>query len=124
MAVNYITSVKDARMDVVGAALNVSGGGLIQLQTAGTTPLVNINLDTVIGASVAGVLTCIGIDAPILGTATAAGTAALAVLKDGADVTIVTGLTVGLAAADVILNDLDLISGSQVTMNSGTITSG
>jgi hypothetical protein len=32
------------------------------------------------------------------------------------------GLTVGTSAADVLLNDVNLLVGSQVTINSGTIT--
>lgn len=109
-------------MDTVGAALNASGGGKIVLMTAGSVSLVTVNLETVIAAASGGILSVI-LTAK-LGTAVAAGTAALAKLTNGAAVDQATGLTVGTAASDVILNDVVLIIGSQVTLNSGTITSG
>lgn len=122
MAVNYITTLKNSRMDTVGTALNASGGGKIVLMTAGSVSLVTVNLETVIAAASGGILSVI-LTAK-LGTAVAAGTAALAKLTNGAAVDQATGLTVGTAASDVILNDVVLIIGSQVTLNSGTITSG
>lgn len=121
MAVNYSTTVKNARMDAVRSALNANGGGKIQLQTAGSAALVNVNLETVIPAASNGVLTVIS--TAKTGTATAAGTATQAVLTDGASTTVASGLTVGTSGADVILNDTALVIGSEVTLNSGTITS-
>jgi hypothetical protein len=108
-------------MDAVRSALNANGGGKIQLQTAGSAALVNVNLETVIPAASNGVLTVIS--TAKTGTATAAGTATQAVLTDGASTTVASGLTVGTSGADVILNDTALVIGSEVTLNSGTITS-
>jgi len=121
MSVNYVTTVKDARLEAVRAALNAGGGGHIQLQTGAAAALVNVLLETVIAAPSGGVLTVIGTAKQ--GTATGAGAASQAVLQDGSSANVATGLTVGTAAADVILNDVNLVIGSQVTLNSGTITS-
>jgi hypothetical protein len=81
---------------------------------------VNVPLDTVIPATSTKILTVIS--AAKQGTATAAGTATQAVLQDFANTNVATGLTVGTSGADVNLNDTALIIGSQVTLNSGTIT--
>ena len=80
----------------------------------------NVNLETVIGAPTAGVLTVIA--TAKTGTATGAGTATKAVLMDNASTVVADGLTVGTSGTDVILNDNVLAVSSQVTLNSGTIT--
>ena len=122
MAVNYTTTVKNARLEAVRAALNASGGGSIVITTSAPADLCEVPLETAIGPPNAGVLTIIATAKQ--GTATAAGTAALARLVDGAATSVATGLTVGTSAAfDVQLNDLAFVVGSQVTLNSGTITS-
>jgi hypothetical protein len=122
MAVNYTNAVKDARLEAVRTALNANGGGSIVITTSAPADLCEVPLETVIGAPVNGVLTIIA--TPKQGTATGAGTAALARLEDGAATAVATGLTVGTSASfDVQLNDLAFVVGSQVTLNSGTITS-
>jgi hypothetical protein len=88
--------------------------------TAGSVSLCTVNLETVIAGAANGVLTVIATAKQ--GTAVAAGAAALAKLTNGAAADVATGLTVGTAASDVILNDVNLVIGSQVTLNSGTIT--
>jgi hypothetical protein len=120
MAVNYTDTVAAARLEAVRTALNANGGGALILMTAGSADLVSVDLDTVIGAPAARVLTVIS--APSLGTAGAAGVATQARLVDGAGSTVASGLTVGTAASDVILNDTNIANGSLVTINSGTIT--
>jgi hypothetical protein len=120
MSVNYSATVAASRLEAVRTALNASGGGKIKLRNSSNTILVSVLLETSIGAPVGKVLTVIA--TAKAGTATAAGTAANAILTNGADVTVADGLTVGTAASDVILNDVALLIGSQVTLNSGTIT--
>jgi hypothetical protein len=121
MAVNYVTAVKNARLDAVAAAINTSGTGSLVLLTAGNAELVRVLVEATINPATGGVLTVIS--TPKQGTATAAGTATLAKIVNGADADVATGLTVGTTAGnDVQLNDNVLIIGSQVTINSGTIT--
>jgi hypothetical protein len=121
MAVNYTTAVANARLEAVRAALNAGGGGDIVLQTAGgAVDLCSVPLDASIGAPASKVLTVIS--APKQGSATVQGAAAAAKLVDGSGTTVASGLTVGTSGSDVNLNDVNLLVGSQVTLNSGTIT--
>lgn len=50
------------------------------------------------------------------------GTAAAATITDSDDNIIVSGLTVGLSAANVILDSLSITSGQTVTITAGTLT--
>lgn len=120
MSVNYSTAVANSRLDVVKAALNAGGGGGVILKTSGAAALVEVPLETVIGAPVNKVLTIIATAKQ--GTATAAGTANNADLVDGSGTVVASGLTVGLSGTDIILNDLAIANGSLVTINSGTLT--
>jgi hypothetical protein len=120
MSVNYSTTVATARLEAVRTALNAGGTGQLVLMTAASATLVTIPLDTSVGAPVGKVLTVIS--AAKQGSAVAAGTAALGKLTNQAGTTVADGLTVGTGSADVVLNDVALQNGSQVTINSGTIT--
>jgi hypothetical protein len=121
MAVNYSTTVANARLVAVQGALNAgTPPGLLTLMTAGSVALCNVNLENPVPAPVGKVLTVIS--SAKQGTATGAGTATLAKLTNAAAVTIADGLTVGTGGTDVVLNDTALQIGSQVTINSGTIT--
>ena len=55
-------------------------------------------------------------------SADATGTAAEAVIKDGGGVNVVTGLTVGTSASDIVLDSVNITSGQTVTLNSGSFT--
>jgi len=59
---------------------------------------------------------------PKSANASGTGTAAAARIKDGGGVNIVTGLTVGTSAADIILNSTSITTGQQASLSSGTIT--
>ena len=59
---------------------------------------------------------------PLTIAASASGTAALAELRNNAGTTIVSGLSVGTAATDVILGTTTITSGGTVTITAGTIT--
>jgi hypothetical protein len=67
-----------------------------------------------------GVITMAGV--PKSGTAGASGTAAAARIKDGGGNVIASGLTVGTAGADIILNSVTISSGQIVSLTAGTIT--
>jgi hypothetical protein len=57
-------------------------------------------------------------------SADASGTAAAARIRTGANVDVVTGLTVGTSLTDIILNSTTINSTQTVTINSATITHG
>ena len=123
MAVVYTNAVKIARMAAV-------------VTQAGTTAVLEIGT-----ASMASVLATISLGNPIAGAATGAGvltlsgfprsdtsadatgTAAAARIRTSSGGTdIITGLTVGLSAADVILDSLSITAGQTVTINSAVFT--
>ena len=122
MAVVYIATLKNTRLDAVTTALGATAeleiGDTGFAQVLATIPLAN----PVAPGAAAGVLT---FTMPQSDTnADNTGTAAEARITDGAASNIVTGLTVGLAAADVILDSLSITAGQTVTINSATITHG
>jgi predicted TIM-barrel enzyme len=56
--------------------------------------------------------------------ATATGTASKAEIRNNADAVIVSGLTVGTSATNIILNSTSITSGQNVAVTSGVITHG
>lgn len=123
MAVTYTNAVKIARMGAVTTA-------------AGATAVLEIGT-----ASMASILATITLGNPIAGAATGAGvltlsgfprsdtaadntgTAAAARIRTASGGTdIITGLTVGLSASDVILDSLSITAGQTVTINSAVFT--
>jgi hypothetical protein len=123
MAVTYPNAVKIARMAAV-------------VSQAGTTAVLEIGT-----ASMASILATITLNNPIAGAATGAGvltlsgfpksdtsadntgTAAAARIRTASGGTdIITGLTVGLSASDVILDNLSITAGQTVTINSAVLT--
>lgn len=120
MAVNYNATLKNTRMNDVLTAIDVSAPGTMEIGTSafGTT-LVTITLASPAGTVTGAVLT---LTVPKSGTAGASGTAALARIKDGAGTVVVSGLTVGTSATDIIITNTSIASGDTVTMTAGTIT--
>lgn len=122
MAVTYPTALKNDRLDLVTAAIGASGK--LEIGTTGmASVLATINLanPAAPGAS-GGVLT---FDMPQSdSSADNTGTAAEARIRTGADADVVTGLTVGTAATDIILNSTSITTGQQVSITSATITHG
>ena len=123
MAVVYPNAVKIARMNAVTTAAGSTA--VLEIGTAGmASVLATIALGNPIAgaASGAGVLTLSGF--PRSDTAAdATGTAAAARIRTAAGGTdIITGLTVGLSAADVVLDSVNITAGQTVTINSFTIT--
>ena len=125
MSVVYTNAVKVARMNAVVTAIGTSGK--LKLFTAGDVLLATFTLaataGTVAGAGVLTLSDANGGTAGILNTtAVAAGTATKASITTSADVDIITGLTVGTSAADLILDNNVLANGQSVTINSAVIT--
>ena len=122
MAVTYTTAVKNARLDAVTTAIGTTG--VLEIGTAGmSTVLATIALGNPAAAAASGaVLTLAGFprsDSSADNTGTAAA-ARIRTASGGTD--IITGLTVGLSAADIILDSLSITAGQQVTTNSASIT--
>ncbi|CAB4159087.1 hypothetical protein UFOVP703_57 [uncultured Caudovirales phage] len=123
MPVVYPNAVKIARMAAVVAQAGTTA--VLEIGTAGmASVLATINLGNPIAgaATGAGVLTLSGF--PRSDTAAdATGTAAAARIRTATGGTdIITGLTVGLSAADVILDSLSITAGQNVTINSAVFT--
>lgn len=124
MSVIYTTAVKNARLAAVVTAIGT--GGKLKLFTAADALLATFPLATTAGTANAGVLTfsdANGATAGILNTtATAGGTATKASISTSADVDIITGLTVGTSATDMIMDNNVLALNQAATVNSATIT--
>lgn len=123
MAVTYTTAVKNARMTAVRDQIDLgSGPGVLQIGTAGmATVLAEITLGDPSGTVSGAVLTLSGFPRSDT-SANATGTAAAARIRDSSGTDVITGLTVGTSAADIILDNTSINSGQTVTINSATIT--
>lgn len=120
MAVTYTTAVKNARLDAVTTQIGTSGKLEIGTSAMGSI-LATITLNaTAAAAASGGVLTFSGFPKTVAAGAT--GTAAAARIRTAANADIVTGLTVGTSASDIILDSTSITSGQNVTLNSATIT--
>jgi hypothetical protein len=121
MAVVYPTAVKNARLAAV--VTQIGGTGVLEIGTTGmATILATIALDATAGTAASGVLTFSGF--PKSDTAAdATGTAAAARIRTATGGTdIVTGLTVGLSASDIILDSVSITTGQTVTITAASIT--
>lgn len=123
MAVNYDTTTKNDRLNVVRNRIDSGvGAGFIEICSASfAAVLATIALaDPCAPDASGGVLT---FTMPRSDTsADATGTAAVARIKESAGTTIVNNLTVGTSGTDIILNSTSITAGQQVTINSATIT--
>jgi len=135
MAVTYSSTVKDDRMQQVidrtigktpAAATGSATAGSLVIGTSAlsgaTGVLATIGLTTTAFTLSGGVLTLHGL--PLSAVASAAGTAAKAEIRNNAGTVIVSGLTVGTSAADIIVGTTTFSSGLTVTVTAGTITHG
>jgi hypothetical protein len=123
MPVIYAPAVKTARMAAVRDQIDAgSGPGVLQIGSAGmASVLVEITLDDPCGTVTAGVLTLSNFPRSDT-SANATGTAAAARIRDSSGNDMITGLTVGLSAADVILDSLSITAGQTVTINTAAFT--
>lgn len=118
MAVNYNVAVKTARMT---ATRDYFANGAIELLSGATVVASHgLELD---GGDVAGDVWTLVLDAATVAAA-AAGTVDGARVVNAAAAAHLTGLTVGVAGsgADVILDNLVVAEGQNITINSATIT--
>jgi hypothetical protein len=135
MAVNYSGTLKTNRMQLVAdliasktiASPISTGAGSAGSLVIGTSSLAGATgvLATIPlqnpAATVSGsVMTISGV--PLTANASAGGTAALAELRNNAGTAIVSGLTVGTSASDVIVTTVTVVNTQPVTVTSGTIT--
>lgn len=123
MPITYTNAVKIARMAAVVTQAGTTA--VLEIGTTGmATVLATINLGNPIGpaATGAGVLTLAGFPRSDT-SADATGTAAAARIRTATGGTdIITGLTVGTSAADIILDSLSITTGQTVTINSAVLT--
>jgi len=116
MALTYNAAVKTAR---ITATRDHFANGTLEIQDSGDAVLVTYGLDAAGGTIAADTWTLV-FDASVV-AATATGTAAKAVIKTSGGTAHITGLTVGEAATDIIIDNTDINSGQNVTMNSASI---
>ena len=121
MSVTYPAAVKNARLNAVTTAIGATG--VLEIGTTGmatilaTIPLANPAAPAASGGVLSFTMPQSDASADNTGTAAAAR---IRTASGGTD--IVTGLTVGLSAADVILDSLTSTAGQTVTLNSAAIT--
>ena len=121
MAVNYAATLKSTRMQAVIAAIDVGTAGSIEIATAAfASILCIIALSKPSFTEAGGVITMAGV--PKSGVAAAGGTAAIARIKDSSGNVVVNNLSVGVSGSDINLNSISITSGQTVTLSSGTIT--
>lgn len=116
MATTLTTAARNAAADAVTALAGANG--FIDIYTAAfATLLVSVEVPSW-GAAVAGVSTAAAMDPAM---AVAIGTAAVCKVTTSSHTEIWRG-TVGTSGADVILDSVDMVSGTTVTIDSATYT--
>ena len=135
MSVTYSSTLKTNRMQLVAdliagktqaASTGSATAGSLVIGTSGlsgaTGVLATIALGTTPATVSGSVLTLSG--TPLSATASASGTAAKAEIRNNAGTVIVSGLTVGTSASDIVLDSVSITSGQTVNITSGTFTHG
>lgn len=120
MAVTYNVAVKTARMT---ATRDYFAGGTLELLSASSQVLAIFTL-TSGGGTVSGDTWTLAVAAGTVAGQAAAGagtTATQARIKNSGGNAHITGLTVGLSAADLIMTNTSITSGQDVTLSSGSI---
>ena len=123
MAVVYPNAVKIARMNAVTTAAGATA--VLEIGTAGmASVLATIALGNPIAAAAtgAGVLTLSGFPRSDTAADNTGAAAAARIRTSSGGTDIITGLTVGLSGADVILDSLSITAGQTVTINSAVFT--
>ena len=117
MAINYATVVKTARMT---ATRDEVANGTLEIGTAGmATVLVTFGLDAA-GGTISGDTWTLVFDASTV-SASADGTAAEAQIKTSGGTAVITGLTVGTGSEDIVLDNVSIANGQNVTLSTSTI---
>jgi hypothetical protein len=135
MSVVYASTLKTNRMQLLAdliasktaaASTGTATAGSLVIGTSAlsgaTGVLATITLSATPGTVSGNVFTLSGM--PLQTTASTTGAAALAEFRNNAGTTIVSGLTVGTAGTDIIINSTAISSGQTVQVTSGTITHG
>lgn len=127
MSVSYSATLQNTRMDAVITAIDANASpATLEIGTTGmaiTLVVITLANDPSFvrsGTPPNVVITMQGV--PKSGVASATNTAAAARIKDGGGTVIVSGLTVGTSASDIILNSTSITNGQTVTITAGTIT--
>lgn len=123
MAVNYNMATKNARMQAVLDNIDAAATpATLEICTAGySLVLAVIELAKPSFSLAGGVLTML--NPPRTDpSADATGTASIARILDGAGVTVVDGLTVGVTTGNVQLNSVALSAGQTLSLSSGMIS--
>jgi hypothetical protein len=123
MAVNYDNTTKNNRLQAV--IDRIGSGGFLRIGTTGMgTVLATIPLASPAFATPAGGAMALA-GTPLTDTAAdATGAAAEASIVTSGGTAIISGLTVGTAAANINLNSTAIQVGQEVRITSGTITHG
>ena len=118
----YSATVKTARMQAVVDAIGSSG--VLEVGTIGMgMVLVSFALNNPAGTVSGPTMTLSGF--PKVSNATGNGVAQAARIRTATGGTdVVTGLTVGLANTDIVLNSMQVNSGQPVTLNGAALTHG
>jgi hypothetical protein len=122
MTVSYVPALKSTRMQAVIDQIDASSSpGFVEIGTAGMgTVLVTVTLSKPsFSEDGEGTITMLG--TPLSGDATVGGRAANAVIMNGDGAEVVTGLTVDLFDADIIISNADIAEGDLVPLISGVI---
>lgn len=122
MGVIYLASLRTTRMTAVWTAVDAgSGPGVLEIGTAAMgTVLATIALTDPSGSVTGDVYT---LTMPHSDTsADNSGTAAAARIKDSAGNVVVSGLTVGTSATNIVLDSVSITAGQTVTITAATIT--
>jgi hypothetical protein len=118
---SYASALKSTRMQAVITAIDANiEPAFMELGTAGlAVVMVTITLDSPSFSEANAIITMNGM--PKSGTATVPGTVVEARIRDGGGNIIVSGLTVGLSAADIILDFVDLVVNQTITLSQASI---
>ena len=120
MSVIYNAAVKTAR---ITATRDYFANGTLEIQSADNTVLAIFGLDTD-GGDISGDTWTLVFDASTVPGETGAGAgtdAAKAQIKDSGGNAHLTGLTVGTSGTDIILDNVNIADGQNVTLSSATI---
>lgn len=100
----------------------IGANGKLEIGTAGmASVLATITLGATAGTVSNGVITLSGLPVSDL-AADAAGIAAAARIRTSTNVDVITGLTVGMSAADIVLDNTNIAVAQQVSVNAATLT--
>lgn len=118
MAVTYTAAVKTDR---ITATRDYFANGTLEIQASGGAVLAVFGLSAT-GGTISGDTWTLVFDAStVVATGGAPTDAAQAVIKNSGGTVGISGLTVGTSAADIILDNVSINTGQNVTLSSATI---